>query len=83
MVQIPVLLDKSFAGILEAWASGVSWQELIEHCDMDEGDAARLLRKTLDLVSQVEFYPIDCSQNSLLFVGLCYSSLVGHEKLAL
>uniref|UniRef100_A0A7I4APM1 Uncharacterized protein n=1 Tax=Physcomitrium patens TaxID=3218 RepID=A0A7I4APM1_PHYPA len=56
-VEIPVLLDKSFAGILEAWASGVSWQELIEHCDMDEGDAARLLRKTLDLVSQIPYLP--------------------------
>ncbi|KAG0628562.1 hypothetical protein M758_1G035800 [Ceratodon purpureus] len=56
-VEIPVGLDKRFAGIVEAWASGVSWQELIEHSGMDEGDAARLLRQTLDLVSQIVHLP--------------------------
>jgi len=60
MMQIAVGLDKRFAGIVEAWASGISWQELIEHSGMDEGDVARLLRQTLDLVSQVLFYHIAC-----------------------
>jgi superfamily II RNA helicase len=63
-------LDKRFAGIVEAWASGVSWQELIEHSGMDEGDAARLLRQTLDLISQVPFYQISCRTNYLKFLWL-------------
>lgn len=61
-LQIAVGLNKRFAGIAEAWACGISWQELVQRSGMDEGDLARLLRQTLDLVSQVSITsrPMSC-----------------------
>lgn len=39
--------------MVEAWASGLTWRELMMDCPMDEGDLARLLRRTIDLLAQV------------------------------
>lgn len=56
-VTIPCDLDDQLAGLVEAWASGVTWKELMVDCSMDEGDLARLLRRTIDLLAQVQFLP--------------------------
>jgi superfamily II RNA helicase len=55
MPQIPCELDDRFAGLVEAWASSVTWQELLNNSKLDEGDLARLLRRTIDLLAQVCF----------------------------
>lgn len=39
--------------MVEAWASGLTWKEIMMDCAMDEGDLARLLRRTIDLLAQV------------------------------
>lgn len=39
--------------MVEAWASGLTWREIMMDCAMDEGDLARLLRRTIDLLAQV------------------------------
>lgn len=39
--------------MVEAWASGLTWKEIMLDCAMDEGDLARLLRRTIDLLAQV------------------------------
>jgi hypothetical protein len=46
-------MDTQFAGMVEAWAAGVTWKELMADCGMDEGDVARLLRRSIDLLAQV------------------------------
>ncbi|XP_047962901.1 DExH-box ATP-dependent RNA helicase DExH15 chloroplastic [Salvia hispanica] len=56
-VQIPCCLDSQFAGMVEAWASGLTWREIMMECAMDEGDLARLLRRTIDLLAQVPKLP--------------------------
>lgn len=56
-VQIPTDIDLAVAGLAEAWASGVTWKELLEDVRVDEGDIARLLRRTIDLLAQVPFWP--------------------------
>eukprot|EP00897_Mesotaenium_endlicherianum_P009199 jgi/Mesen1/8307/ME000455S07467 len=56
-VQIPCEMDAQFAGMVEAWAVGVTWKELMQDCCMDEGDVARLLRRTIDLLAQVPHLP--------------------------
>lgn len=53
MLQMPCDLDDQLAGLVEAWASGVSWKELMMDCNLDEGDLARLLRRAIDLLTQV------------------------------
>lgn len=53
VLQISCGLDSQFCGMVEAWASGLTWREIMMDCAMDEGDLARLLRRTIDLLSQV------------------------------
>ncbi|XXG63174.1 hypothetical protein AAC387_Pa05g1419 [Persea americana] len=56
-VNIPCELDGQFAGMVEAWASGLTWRELMMDCAMDEGDLSRLLRRTIDLLAQIPKLP--------------------------
>jgi superfamily II RNA helicase len=51
--QIPIEVDTQFAGLVEAWAAGVTWKELMSQCGMDDGDVARLIRRSIDLLAQV------------------------------
>ncbi len=52
-VEIPIWSDPKLMGLVEAWANGVSWNDLIMNTSLDEGDVVRLLRRTIDLLSQV------------------------------
>uniref|UniRef100_A0A7N0TS69 DEAD/DEAH box helicase n=1 Tax=Kalanchoe fedtschenkoi TaxID=63787 RepID=A0A7N0TS69_KALFE len=56
-VNIPCCLDSQFSGMVEAWASGLTWREIMMDCAMDEGDLARLLRRTIDLLAQIPKLP--------------------------
>ncbi|CAI9092802.1 OLC1v1028135C1 [Oldenlandia corymbosa var. corymbosa] len=56
-VTIPCCLDSQFSGMVEAWASGLTWREIMMDCAMDEGDLARLLRRTIDLLAQIPKLP--------------------------
>ncbi len=41
-------------GLVEAWAAGASWQQLMSDCNLDGGDMARLLSRTVDLLRQTQ-----------------------------
>ncbi|GFP91556.1 dead-box ATP-dependent RNA helicase ise2 chloroplastic [Phtheirospermum japonicum] len=56
-VKISCCLDSQFSGMVEAWASGLTWREIMMDCAMDEGDLARLLRRTIDLLAQIPKLP--------------------------
>lgn len=56
-VKISCCLDNNFSGMVEAWASGLTWREIMMDCAMDEGDLARLLRRTIDILAQVPKLP--------------------------
>ncbi|KAI8024134.1 hypothetical protein LOK49_LG03G00370 [Camellia lanceoleosa] len=56
-VKISCCLDSQFSGMVEAWASGLTWREIMMDCAMDEGDLARLLRRTIDILAQVPKLP--------------------------
>ncbi|XP_054809486.1 DExH-box ATP-dependent RNA helicase DExH15 chloroplastic [Prosopis cineraria] len=56
-VTISCTLDSQFSGMVEAWASGLTWREIMMDCAMDEGDLARLLRRTIDLLAQIPKLP--------------------------
>ncbi|KAJ4973182.1 hypothetical protein NE237_006356 [Protea cynaroides] len=56
-VKIPCELDSQFSGMVEAWASGLTWREIMMDCAMDEGDLARLLRRAIDLLAQIPKLP--------------------------
>ena len=42
-------------GLVEAWARGCAWTDLISNTSLDEGDVVRILRRTNDLLSQIPY----------------------------
>ena len=59
-VALPVGLETRFIGLIslvEQWALGVEWKALCEKTTLDEGDVVRILRRTLDLLSQIPHVP--------------------------
>ena len=56
-VTLPVWLEEDFIGIVEQWALGAEWVELCGNTSLDEGDVVRILRRTLDFLSQVPHVP--------------------------
>lgn len=62
MLMPPVWLERDLIAIVEKWTSDeggvqVSWLELCSHTSLDEGDVVRMLRRTLDFLSQVPRLP--------------------------
>ncbi|MDB9373394.1 DEAD/DEAH box helicase [Nodularia sphaerocarpa] len=56
-VALPIWLELELIAIVEKWALGTPWTELCENTTLDEGDVVRILRRTLDLLSQIPHVP--------------------------
>jgi superfamily II RNA helicase len=56
-VTLPVWLETELIGMIEQWASGVTWAELCAGTSLDEGDIVRILRRTVDILSQIPNVP--------------------------
>ncbi len=56
-VALPVWLEFELISLVEQWALGMDWVELCENTTLDEGDVVRILRRTLDLLSQIPHVP--------------------------
>lgn len=56
-VALPVWLEFALIGIVEQWALGVEWTELCAQTSLDEGDVVRILRRTVDILSQIPYVP--------------------------
>lgn len=56
-VALPVWLERDLISLVEQWALGISWQDLVENTSLDEGDVVRILRRTLDFLSQIPHVP--------------------------
>ncbi|MGQ4648267.1 DEAD/DEAH box helicase [Lyngbya aestuarii] len=44
-------------GLVEQWALGIEWIELCANTSLDEGNIVRILRRTVDLLSQIPHVP--------------------------
>nr|WP_211173208.1 RNA helicase [Brasilonema bromeliae] len=56
-VALPIWLEFELIALVEHWALGMEWIELCENTSLDEGDVVRILRRTLDLLSQIPHVP--------------------------
>ncbi len=56
-VALPVWLEYDLIGIVERWALGVEWTDLCTNTSLDEGDVVRILRRTVDMLSQIPHVP--------------------------
>jgi superfamily II RNA helicase len=52
-----VWLERDLIAIVEQWALGVEWFTLCAETSLDEGDVVRILRRTLDFLSQIPHVP--------------------------
>ncbi|NES67777.1 MAG: RNA helicase, partial [Okeania sp. SIO2D1] len=56
-VSLPVWLERDLISLVEQWALEVEWQVLVDNTSLDEGDVVRILRRTLDFLSQIPHVP--------------------------
>lgn len=56
-IDIPVSLSFEIAALVESWASGTSWDQICRDTSLDEGDIARVFRRTAELLAQIPRIP--------------------------
>ncbi len=56
-VALPVCLEWNLIALVEEWALEAEWNELCQNTSLDEGDVVRILRRTLDILSQIPHVP--------------------------
>lgn len=56
-VALPIWLEYDLIGLVEQWALGVTWIDLCKNTSLDEGDIVRMLRRTIDMLSQIPHVP--------------------------
>lgn len=56
-VDFPVSLEIEHMGLVEAWASGETWVDLLRNTTLQEGDVCRILRRVLDILRQIPHVP--------------------------
>lgn len=56
-VTLPVALEWNLIALVEEWALETEWNELCQNTSLDEGDVVRILRRTLDILSQIPHVP--------------------------
>ena len=56
-VTLPVPLEWNLIALVEEWALETEWNELCQNTSLDEGDVVRILRRTLDILSQIPHVP--------------------------
>jgi superfamily II RNA helicase len=54
-VLFPLWWEPELTGLVDAWARGCSWSEVIANTSLDEGDVVRVLRRTVDLLAQIPY----------------------------
>ncbi len=56
-VELPVWLELELTGLVEHWGLRASWSNVCDSTSLDEGDVVRILRRTLDFLSQIPHVP--------------------------
>lgn len=56
-VGLPVWREYELVGLCEQWALGMEWNDLCESVSLAEGDVVRMLRRTVDVLSQIPQIP--------------------------
>jgi superfamily II RNA helicase len=54
-VAFPLWWEPELTGLVEVWARGASWSDVIGNTSLDEGDVVRVLRRTVDLLAQIPY----------------------------
>ena len=66
----------SAAGVVEAWAGGSTWDQIVMDCNLDDGDIARLLNR--QVMSGMQCAEAQCHRATVIKLT---SSLARHQSL--
>ncbi|CAM9848447.1 unnamed protein product [Ascophyllum nodosum] len=56
-VDQPVRLDGTLCGLVEGWANGCDWSELVASTSLDQGDLCRIIRRSMEMLRQIPVLP--------------------------
>lgn len=56
-VNTPILLNPHFSALVEVWANGTDWDEMLKGMEIGEGDLVRTFKRTIDLLRQLTIIP--------------------------
>jgi len=56
-VEFPILMTPEACPLVEAWAAGDEWENLLEQTSLDSGDIVRIFRQVIDLLYRVQSVP--------------------------
>lgn len=56
-INRPVEMNLNLSNVVEEWATGIAWDDLMENIMLDDGDVLRAIRRTLDLCKQISGAP--------------------------
>ena len=54
-IDTPIYLETDLSGIISEWARGKKWKDLIFNSSLDEGDVVRIIRRSIDVLSQIQY----------------------------
>ena len=52
-----VTVNANLSGLIQRWAEGCEWDDLVENSGLDDGDILRGIRRTLDMTKQISKCP--------------------------
>ena len=55
MIDFPIHFEKELTGIISEWAKGKKWRDIVFNTSLDEGDIVRIMRRTIDILSQIKY----------------------------
>ena len=55
LIDIPIYLEKDLTGIISEWAKGKNWRDIVFNTSLDEGDIVRIIRRSIDVLSQIKY----------------------------
>jgi superfamily II RNA helicase len=56
-LDLPVYVVDNYAGLVQAWAEGAAWGQIIERSGIEEGLLVRHIRQVIDLIEQFREVP--------------------------
>lgn len=56
-LEQPIYLEREYAGLVQAWAEGGTWADIVSASGIDEGQLVRHLRQVIDMLQQFREVP--------------------------
>ncbi len=55
LIDAPIHFESELTGIISEWTKGKKWRDIVFNTSLDEGDIVRIMRRTIDVLSQIKY----------------------------